>query len=123
MAVIPYTISKTSNPMVWIVEWDGLDGTAPDTGQPFDVSTVPGAGGNDRSVQITGTFGDNTVVLQGSNDGTNWVTLSDPQGNAISKTAAAIEAVLEYTRMVRPTCTATGTGTDLVVTMIVRGSR
>jgi len=123
MAVIPYTIYKTANPLVWRVVWDGLDGTAPDTGTPFDVSSVPGAGGADRSVQITGTFGDNTVVLQGSNDGTNYVTLSDPQGNAISKTTASIEAVLEYTRMVRPAFTATGTGTSIVVTLMVRGSR
>jgi hypothetical protein len=48
----------------------------------------------DRAIQVGGTFGaGGTVVIEGSIDGTNYVTLTDPQGNAISKTAAAIEEI------------------------------
>jgi hypothetical protein len=65
----------------------------------------------DRTVQIFGTFGTGgTISIQGSLDGTNWVILTDPQGNAITKTAAAIESISEATPYIRPIVTA-GDGT------------
>lgn len=73
----------------------------------------------DRSVQIDGTFGGATVVFQGSNDGTNYVTLTDPQGNNISKNAAGMEAVTELTALARPSASG-GTGQSLTVTMVGR---
>jgi hypothetical protein len=74
-----------------------------------------------RSVQIAGTFDSATVVVEGSNDGTNYVTLTDPQGNAISKTAAAIEAIEEVTRYVRPRSSGGGANTALTISfMLVR---
>jgi hypothetical protein len=121
MAEVPYTIAKTKNPFVWVVSWLALD--KDDTGTAFDVSSVPGAGGADRSVQILGTFGTSTGKLQGSNDGgTTWVSLADPQGNVIEKTSAALEAVLEYTRAVRPTVTG-GTTAAIDFYLVVKGSR
>ena len=124
MATVNYTITKTSNPLVWIVSWEGLAGATADVGQAFDVSTVPGAGGADRSVQFLGTFGTSTLLIEGSNDGgTTWATLADPQGNALSKTAAGIEAVLEYTRAIRPSVAGGGSGSGLKVYLVVRGSR
>lgn len=121
MATIPYTINRTSNRLVYIVVWEGLnDG---DDGTPFDVTTVPGAGSTDRSVQIVGTFGTSTVAFEGSNDGgANWVSLADPQGNAVEKTAASIEQILEYTRAVRPAVSG-GTTADIDVYLIVKGAR
>lgn len=74
----------------------------------------------DRSVAFTGTFDTATVVLQGSNDGTNWFTLSDPQGNAVSATAAKLEQVLEMTHWVRPYCSAVGATTSITVTLLMR---
>lgn len=75
----------------------------------------------DRTVQITGTFGvGGTLVLQGSNDGTNWFSLTDPQGNLISKTAAAGENVMETPRYTRPIVTAGDGSTSLVVTIFAR---
>lgn len=69
---------------------------------------------SDRSIQFGGTFGaGGTIVLEGSNDGVNYVTLTDPQGNAISKTAAGIETIEEPTVLVRPRVTA-GDGTTLL---------
>ena len=72
----------------------------------------------DRTVAITGTFDSCTVVLEGSLDGTNYFTLSDPQGNAISKTAAALEAVSEMVRFVRPSVSSAGASTSITVTLL-----
>lgn len=77
--------------------------------------------GRDRSVQIEGTFDSATVVLQGSNDGTNWYTLTDPQGNAISKTSAALEQISEATRYIRPSVSSAGGSTSLTVTVFAAG--
>ena len=124
MASIDYTITRTANPLVYIVSWLGLDDASADTdnGTAFDVSLVPGAGGGDRSVQIIGTFGTSTVAIQGSNDGgTTWASLTDPQGNVIEKTAAALEAVTEYTAKIRPYVSG-GTTSDVDVYLIVRGA-
>ena len=124
MATIPYTIYKTANPFVYVVAWVAMAGSTSDVGAAFDVSTVPGAGGADRSVQVLGTFGTSTMLIQGSNDGgTTWTTLADPQGNALSKTAAAVEAVLEYTRAIRPSVGGGGNGTGLECWLVVKGSR
>lgn len=75
----------------------------------------------DRSVQFTGTFGSGgTVLFEGSNDGTNYVVLTDPQGNAITKTAASIEMVTELTRYVRPRVSAGDGTTAIVITVFGR---
>ena len=116
MATITATVTRAKSwADAWVVKWETM-GDA-DTG-----STVEMVEANDKSVQIAGTFGSATVVLQGSNDGTNWATLADPQGTAISKTAAAIEQVLEHTRYIRAV-TSGGTGTDIDVTVFMRGQR
>ena len=73
----------------------------------------------DKSVQLVGTFNGGTVVIEGSNDGVTPITLTDPQGNAISKTSGFIEQILEVTRFVRPRVTA-GTGVDLDAFFVVR---
>lgn len=80
-----------------------------DDGAPLEYGSFA-----DRSIQFAGTFGaGGTVVLEGSNDGVNYVVLTDPQGNAITKTSASIEAVTEATRYVRPRVTG-GDGTTAI---------
>ncbi len=75
----------------------------------------------DRTIQFNGTFGTGgTIKLQGSNDGSNWFDLSDPQGTAISKGAAGIEAVLEITQYVRPFVSAGDGTTSLTATLVMR---
>jgi len=72
-------------------------------GESGDAFLLPGYA--DRSVQVFGTFGGASVVFEGSNqDGTpaTYATLSDPQGNGLTFTAAGLKAVLEMTRVVRP---------------------
>jgi len=75
---------------------------------------------SDRSLQVTGTFGSggNCRIL-GSNDGTNFATLTDPQGNTLDITSAKIEQVSEATAEIKPQITAGDGTTSLTVTMIV----
>lgn len=73
----------------------------------------------DVTIHILGTFDSSTVVWQGSNDGSNWVTLTDPQGNSISKTAAAIETVSECPLYCRPSVTG-GASTSITVIALAR---
>lgn len=69
---------------------------------------IPGA--SDKCIQFFGTnWGAATIAVQGSNDGTNFVALTDPQGNALSKTADAIEQILENPRFLRVYLTVAGT--------------
>jgi len=86
-----------------------------------DAVEMPGSSA--RSVQIDGTFDSATVVLQGSNDGTNWFTLTDPQGNTISKTAAALEMISELTRYIRPSTSGGGGSQSLNVRVLLKRAR
>jgi hypothetical protein len=72
---------------------------ASDTGAPVIVPDKA-----DKTVQLFGTFGA-AVTMQGSNETgtpTTWATLTDPQGNAIAPTAAALEAIAENPYQIRP---------------------
>lgn len=63
----------------------------------------------DKSVQFEGTV--TSAAILGSNDGTNFEILNDPQGNALTAVnAAKIEQLLENTWLIKPTIT-TGTVT------------
>lgn len=72
----------------------------------------------DRSVQFVGTWGGGTVLFEGSNDGTNYATLTDAQTSAISKTADGLEQIVELTRIARPR--ASESVTSVVVSLLVR---
>lgn len=86
------------------IVWTGLL-----NGDDGDPVAVPGA--FLKTIQFTGTFGaGGTIVLEGSIDGTNYISLSDLQGNTISKGAASLEGVQEFVLYVRPRVTA-GDGT------------
>ncbi len=96
------------------VQWTGL--LNGDDGSPI---AMPGH--VFRSVQFTGTFGaGGTIQIEGSNDGTNYVVLTDFQGNNISKTSAALEGVQELTYYIRPRVTAGDGTTALVATLVMR---
>lgn len=75
---------------------------------------------SDKVVQLTGTFTATTMLIEGSNDSTDgvdgtWETLVDPQGNALSFTAAGIEQILENPKWIRPRASASGGSTDVDV--------
>jgi len=105
-----------------VLSWTPLTTTNADGG----AIEMPGSA--DRTIQFLGTFGaGGTIILQGSNvlapvagTDTDWFTLTDPQGNAISKTAAGGEAVLELTRWVRPKVTAGDGTTSLTALLLVK---
>lgn len=114
--------SSLSNPNVnllddaaWrIVTWTGLLNT--DDGSPVELPSYA-----DRSVQVSGTFGvGGTIVLEGSNNGTNYVTLRDVLGSDISLTAAGIRTVLDLPRLIRPRVTGGDGTTNLAVTLLIR---
>jgi hypothetical protein len=75
---------------------------------------------SDRTFTATGTFGGGTLTIEGSNDGTNWVTLSDAAGGGnATATAATALTIVELTRFVRPNLTGS-TAATVSVTLIAR---
>jgi hypothetical protein len=72
-------------------------------------------------VVIDGEFGvGGSCTLEGSNDGSHYYALTDPQGNAITKTAAAMEAIEEAPLHYAPYVTAGDGTTAINVTMLFR---
>lgn len=109
---------RTFGDNAWVITWTGLTNATSDDGSPFE-----GIGANDRSVQIFGTFGaGGTLRIEGSNDGTNWAVLTDPQGNALDFTSAKIEAITELVRYIRPRITGGDANTDLTCVLVARRS-
>lgn len=98
--------------------WTGL--LNGDTGQ---IISYPDYG--DCTVTFEGTFGaGGSITLQGSNDGTNWYPVTDPQANAITKTSAAMEVAVDTPVYFRPNVTAGDGTTSLQCRMLMRrGSR
>lgn len=79
---------------------------------------------SDRTVQAFGTFGGATIEWQGSLDGgTTWVVLTDPQGTALTKTAAFLEAVQEAVPLIRPKLTVVGVGATITAILYARGGK
>lgn len=103
------------------VTWTGL--LNGDTGAPVEMGDWA-----DRTAQVYGTFGTGgSVNMEGSNDKASetptYAILSDPQGNAFTKTAAAIEALEESPLIIRPNVTAGDGTTTLTVKMVCRRNR
>jgi len=56
---------------------------------------------SDKTIHVKGTFG-GTVSIEGSNDAKTWVTLTDPQGNALDFTAEGVKLIAEHPKFIRP---------------------
>lgn len=107
---------KTFRDDAHVASWEGLTNATSDSGEPLE---MPGSA--DRSVQVIGTFGSGgTCVIEGSNDGVNYSTLTDYQGNALSIQSATIDSISEITRYIRPRISAGDGATDLDVFILVR---
>lgn len=78
MAVKPFTTTFRADG-VRVLKWDNI--TNGDTCSPVTLIGIEGAVG---SVQGVGTADSASIALQGSNDGTNWVNLTDQNGDAIA---------------------------------------
>jgi hypothetical protein len=115
MAVVAYSVEtlKTHKEKTLLYTWVLENG---DTGVPVE---MPGFA--DRSVQVEGTFGSGgNLRIQGSNNGTKYLPLTDPQGNDLNITTAKIEQVTEVVRWIRPNVTAGDGTTSLTVILLVR---
>lgn len=117
MAEIAATVAtpRGANEGVLTVTWNTL--TENDTCEEF----IPG--GTEpvvASMQVTGTFGGATVVLQGSNDGTNFYDLDDIEGTAISVTAAGLVEFSTSALYIKPVASG-GTSQDLDIVICFRG--
>lgn len=114
MATIDYTFTYPGADKTAVYTWPAMANG--DLGAALPYSALA-----DRSVQVFGTFGSGSATIQGSNDGTNWATLTDLQGNDLIITTAKIEMVTEITRFIRPSVTGTGT-TSLTVVLFAKGN-
>lgn len=115
MATVTGTKTDCGTSRVFVFTWTPLTTTNAD-GNSLTAEQYA-----DKSVQVTGTPGvGGSVSLQGSNDGTNWATLTDPQGNALTFTAVGIKMVAEATRYIRPLVTAGDGTTSLTVRVFMK---
>jgi len=123
MAVIPYSLVDNGQKVVGdptiVYQWSNLTFVGSDSGSP-----LPGMGWSDRSIQVEGTIGaGGTIVIEGSNDGSNWHTLKDPFSVAISFTATGLAQITEISRYVRPRVSAGDGTTSVTITIVLRTQR
>lgn len=97
---------------VYIVTWDNMQNG--DVGLPVSFSQY-----SDRSVQVVGTLAGGSVTVEGSLDGTNYVPLTDPQGNNLLITTSKIEMITELVRFLRPVISS-GSGASVKVIVLLR---
>ena len=122
MAVVSPTVTNTNtDPHGLVVQWSLTSVPTTDT-----FASVEWSGTGDRSIQAFGAvgatgFNGSTVTIQGSNDGTNWVTLVDPLNTAITFTASVLTQIGPITRYIRPSLSvATGGSSTFTVTLFTR---
>lgn len=112
--LINHTRKPTNNSRTLLVSWAAMQNGDVGDAIPFSQYT-------DKSIQVAGTFGAGGVVtIEGSNDGDNWATLTDPQGNDLNIATAKIELVCEATLLVRPRVASGDGTTSLSVTLLAR---
>jgi len=113
MATRAASFLKT-NEGVAVVTWEGI--TENDDGALVSMAAYP-----NKTVQAIGDFtSSGAITMQGSNDGENWATLTNPRGEDIVLTAATqIEVIVENPLFIRPVATA---GSDVQMDVIVVGA-
>ena len=111
MATITPTVTRKYDRRV--VTWSAFSTADTAVAHVVDVPATRSA------VQVTGTFGGATIVMQGSLDGTNFFNLTDAFGNALSITAAGGADMNTAVLHIRPSSSG-GTGDDVTVTFVIR---
>lgn len=120
MATVAPTIEFLGNDTVefkWTVTTADVDG-APIGPNHLDYA--------DRAMIATGGWGSPgaTLTIEGSQDGTTYVPLSDAASTAsLTATADASAPIAEVPRYTRPKLTTAGTGASVVVSILCRRSR
>ena len=118
MATVNYASNHPDTTSIGIGGWKWLTLTTTNAdGQPLIIDRR-----TDRTVQVSGTFGaGGTLVIEGSNDGTNYFTLNDLQATALSFTSARLEGISEMPLYIRPRVTAGDGTTSLNVYLVAVG--
>lgn len=90
------------------------------TGDTINSATLENMQGGVGAVQLSGTWGGATVVLQVSNDGSTWATMKDVNGASISATDDAFHEFSTAGVYIRPS--SSGGSSDAVdVVVALRG--
>jgi hypothetical protein len=114
MPTISNTNAATGSSSAFIATWSPLANG--DDGTPVRFSQYA-----DKSVQVSGIFGvGGSLRLEGSNNGTDYAVLTDPQGNPLDFTSAKVKAVTEATLWVRPRVTGGDGTTNLTVSVLMK---
>jgi len=78
-----------------VTRWEGL--LADDDGAPERLAVY-----SDRSVQVVGTWGGASLTFGGSNDGVNYVALTDTSGQPLTLTSNALKQIVELPIFIKP---------------------
>lgn len=116
MATVTPTKTRVAADAVRLT-WEGMA-----TGDTLVASPVQRPGGAVAAVQITGTFGGSTVTLQGSEDDSTYIGLTDVHGTAISATSAARFELSTAALYLNPTISG-GTGDSVTLHVTLRNWR
>lgn len=109
MAEITPVESSPGDASVRVVTWTEIGQS--DTTIAVQLGAFP-----DRSVQVVGDFsGAASLTIEGSNDGTNYEVLTDPQGDSLTFTAAGLKAIVEIPRYIKPVLASGDGSTDIDV--------
>lgn len=113
-AILPVTTYPFETSLdVAVTTWAAMQ--ADDDGEPVRLAVY-----SDRSVQLTGTLGGASVTIGGSNDGVNYHALNDPQGNALTLSAAALRQIVELPLFIKPKVFGGDGTTNITVTLAGR---
>lgn len=110
-------VSITVEEQIRAAAYRWTDLSTADTAAPVKIQNMQGLAG---SAQVTGTFGGATIALQASNDGTNYVTMKDSTGTAITFTAAGMAEFSTAALFIKPASSG-GTDDNVTVTIVLRG--
>lgn len=94
-----------------MITWSGLTQTTNDVG-----AAVSESWRGEKTFQVFGTFGSSgALLIEGSNNGTDWSPLSNRQGTNMSFTAAGFNRSQDQPVYVRPRVTGGDGTTNLTV--------
>ena len=109
MTIIPYQDTGELNQTTKTVIWSNVTGG--DEGQPIDLSNYP-----DKTIQVIGPTFSGAVTIEGSNDETNYATLTDNIGLPLSFTAVAMKYITENPKLIKPAVAAGTSANTIIIT-------
>ncbi len=110
-------VGEWRSPHTHRVKWSALTGSSDTALGASEVNLAY------KTVSVTGAFGSATVTIQGSNattesTATDWATLNDINGSALTFTADRMETIAENPMWIRPVASGATGGTSVDVIMI-----